>query len=113
MIDGLIAGKLLGTPERRIDKNAKQFVVAKVIAAAGEGEGEGVIVNVIAFDATTGQTLLDLQDGDSLALTGALTPRVWTDKQGAVRPSLDLVAHRILSARDVQLERKYPSGEAK
>ena len=86
-------------------------VVAKVIAAAGEGEG--IIVNVIAFDSSTGQTLLDLQDGDSLALTGALTPRVWTDKQGAVRPSLDLVAHRILSARDVQLERKYPSGEAK
>jgi single-stranded DNA-binding protein len=111
MIDGLIAGKLLGSPERRTDKNGKPFVVAKVIAAAGEGEG--IIVNVIAFDATTGQTLLDLQDGDSLALTGALTPRVWTDKQGAVRPSLDLVAHRILSARDVQLERKYPSGEAK
>ncbi len=104
MIDGLIAGKLLGSPERRVDKNAKPFVVAKVIATAGDGEG--IIVNVIAFDGGTGQTLLELRDGDSLSLTGALTPRVWTDKQGSARPSLDLVAHRVLSARDVQLERK-------
>jgi hypothetical protein len=111
MIDGLIAGKLLGAPEQRTDKNAKPFVVAKVLAQAGDGES--IIVNVIAFDAGTGQTLLELQDGDSLALTGALTPRVWTDKQGSVRPSLDLVAHRILSARDVQLEPKFPSGEVK
>ena len=48
MIDGLIAGKLLGSPERRTDKNGKPFVVAKVIAAAGEGDG--IIVNVISFD---------------------------------------------------------------
>lgn len=111
MIDGLITGKLLGSPERRTDKNAKSFVVAKVLATAGDGEN--TIVNVIAFDGDTGQTLLDLQDGDSLALTGALTPRVWTDKQGSVRPSLDLVAHRVLSTRDVQLERKSAPGEFK
>lgn len=111
MIDGLIAGKLMGSPDRRMDKNAKPFVVAKVLASAGDGES--IIVNVIAFDAGTGQTLLELEDGDSLALTGALTPRVWTDKQGSARPSLDVVAHRVLSANDVQLDRKSVSGEFK
>lgn len=111
MIDGLIAGKLMGSPEQRTGKNAKPFVVAKVLASAGDGES--IIVNVIAFDAGTGQTLLELQDGDCLALTGALTPRVWTDKQGSVRPSLDLVAHRVLSANGVQLDRKSVPGEFK
>ncbi len=100
MIDALIAGKLLGSPEQRIDKNEKAFVVAKVLATAVDGDS--IIVNVIAFDTGTGQSLLELQDGDSLALSGALTPRVWTDKQGSVRPSLDLVAHRVLSAHNSQ-----------
>ncbi|MDO8263688.1 MAG: hypothetical protein Q7T21_10750 [Gallionella sp.] len=34
MIDGLITGKVLGDPERRMDKGGKPFVVAKVRAQA-------------------------------------------------------------------------------
>ena len=59
----------------------------------------------------TSQTLLALYDRDALAVAGALTPRVWTDKQGSVRPSLDLVAHRVLSAKDGERERKFGSEE--
>ena len=32
--------------------------------------------------------LLALADGDALSLAGALTPKVWTDKQGVVRKVL-------------------------
>ncbi|AVO40106.1 single-stranded DNA-binding protein [Simplicispira suum] len=96
MIDGLVAGRLHSAPGERIDKGGNGFVVAKVLAAASEGEN--LIVNVIAFDKEVCNALLALRDGDSLALAGSLTPRVWTDKQGNTRPSLDMVANGVLTA---------------
>jgi len=96
MIDGLIAGKLLGDPEQRVGKGESRYVVAKVRAQAGDGEN--LIVNVIAFEIACCRDLLALRDGDSVAVSGSLTPKAWTDKQGNVKPALDLVAQRVLSA---------------
>ncbi len=106
MIDGLVAGRLYGAAERRLDKANKPFVVCKVRAASADGEM--LFVNVIAFDEGTAALLLALADGESVALSGSLTPRVWTDKQGNTRPSLDMVAHRVLTARDVPHRRGVP-----
>ena len=103
MIDALISGKLYGQPAERIDKAGKPYVVAKVRAVAGDGET--LFVNVIAFDASTCSTLLSLTDGDSAALTGSITPRVWTDKEGNHRPSLDMVATQLLTAYHVKQKR--------
>jgi single-stranded DNA-binding protein len=103
MIEALIAGRLHSLAEERTGKNGNPFVVAKVLAA--NTDGENLIVNVIAFEAATCKALLQLQEGDALALTGSLTPRVWTDKQGATRPSLDMVAYKSLSLHDVQHKR--------
>ena len=80
MIDGLIGGKLYGQPTQRISKTGKPFAIAKVRAAAGDGES--LFVNVIAFDDAPVAALLGLGDGDSVALSGSLTPKVWTDKEG-------------------------------
>lgn len=98
MIDGLIAGRLMGDASRRVDKAGRTFIVARVLAR--NKTDEEFIVNVIAFDETPCATLLALADGDALSLAGALTPKVWTDKQGVARPSLDLVAHRVLGVCD-------------
>lgn len=95
MIDGLVAGRLYGDSERRIDKAGKPFTVAKVRAATADAET--LFVNVIAFDADVCAAIGGLRDGDSLALTGSITPRVWSDKQGNTRPALDMVAHRVLA----------------
>lgn len=94
MIDGLVAGRLYGEIEQRADKAGKAFVLAKVRASTADGEM--LFVNVIAFDAGVCASLGALQDGDSVALSGSLTPRVWTDKQGNTRPALDMVAHRVV-----------------
>lgn len=101
MIDGLVSGRLVGRAELRDGKNATQFAVAKVRATAGDGES--VVVNVIAFAPQACSALLALDDGDTVALAGGLTPKVWSDKQGATRPALDMVAARVLTA--------YPVGE--
>lgn len=103
MIDGLIAGKLHGAPEPRRDKADKPFAVAKVLAH--NSDGEGFIVNVIAFDAQVCATLLAMDEGDAVALAGHLTPIVWTDKHEQARPALDMVAQQVLTA--YQLTRKH------
>ena len=95
MIEALIAGHLMGDASRRIDKTGREFVVARVLAR--NRADEEFIVNVIAFDEAPCAALLALADGDALSLAGALTPKVWTDKQGIARPSLDLVATRVLT----------------
>ena len=98
MIDALVAGRLMGDASRRVDKVGRGFVVARVLAR--NRADEEFIVNVIAFDDAPCAALLALADGDALSLAGALTPKVWTDKQGVARPSLDLVAARVVTARD-------------
>ena len=96
MIDGLIAGRLIGDPEQRKGKGERSFVVARVRSQTSEGEH--LIVNLIAFDDAPCSVLLTLRDGDSVAAAGSLNPKVWTDKQGKTKPALDLVAHRVVSA---------------
>jgi hypothetical protein len=98
MIDGLIAGRLMGDASRRVDKAGRTYLVARVLAR--NKADEEFIVNVIAFDEAPCAALLALRDGQALALSGALTPKVWTDKQGIARPSLDLVAVQVMTAQD-------------
>ncbi len=109
MIDGLIAGKLYGQPAERMGKSGKPFAVAKVRCAAGDGES--LFINVICFDAAPCTALLALNEGDSIALAGTLTPKVWTDKQGIARPSMDMVAHAVLTAYHVTKKRRAAQGE--
>ena len=104
MIDGLIGGKLHGKPAQRKSNKGKVFVVAKVRAAVGDGEN--LFVNVITFSDSVGKVLLALDDGDSVSLSGALTPKVWTPPNGEPRPVLDMVAHAATTAYHVNRKRQ-------
>lgn len=103
MIDGLISGKLFGKPAQRTSKAGKPFAIAKVRAAGGDGES--LFGNVIAFDPAPCAALLALDDGDSAALSGTLTPKVWIDREGQARPSLDMVAAQVLTPYHVKRKR--------
>lgn len=104
MIDGLVSGRLYGEAQIGTGQNGKRFVTCKVRATAGDGET--LFVNVIAFNDDVQTALLALEDADSVSLSGALTPKVWTDKNGLVKPALDMVAHGLLTAYHVQHKRK-------
>ena len=103
MIDGLIAGKLYGQPQKRKDQHGKTFAVGKLRAAAGNGES--VFVSWIAFGDAALQ-LLELGDGDSVAMAGSLTPKAWTDKEGQARPALDMQVQQVLSTYHLQKKRR-------
>jgi len=108
MIEGLVSGTLMGLAEERQGKNDSAFVLAKLKATAGDGES--LIVNVIAFAAEARAALLALDEGDTLAVSGTLTPKVWTDKQGNTRPALDLVASQVLTVYHVDRKRATLGG---
>ena len=96
MIQALIAGTLLAKPEVREGKNGSSFTLSKLRTVAGDGES--LIVNAIAFSPQASASLLALEDGDAVAVAGALTPKVWLDKQGNARPALDMIVSRVLVA---------------
>ena len=104
MIDGLIGGKLHGAPVERTGQSGKRFVTAKVRTPANDGEA--VFVNVITFSESVGNTLLALDDGDSVSLAGVMTPKAWNDKTGEARPALDMVAQAVLTAYHVARKRQ-------
>lgn len=99
-----MSGKLHGRPEQRTGKTGKPFVVAKLRAAVGGDEV--VFVNVVAFDAGAQAALLALEAGDAVSLAGTLKPGAWTDKTGAARPSLDMVAAQVLTAYGLKRKRE-------
>jgi hypothetical protein len=94
MIDALIAGRLFGNAEQRTGHADSHYVTCKVKVMTDNGDT--LICNVISFNEKVGASLLHCEDGESISLSGALTPKVWTDKQGNARPALDLVAHAVL-----------------
>lgn len=83
MIDGLIAGKLYGTPRSRTRQSRKAFLTATVRAAASDGES--LLVNVIAFSQTAQDGLLALGVGDSVTLARTVTPKGGADKCGKAK----------------------------
>ena len=47
-----------------------------------------------------------VSEGDSVAMAGELKVSTYTDKDGAAKPSLDLIAHAVLTEYHVARKRK-------
>lgn len=103
MIDALILGKLYGSAKQGKSKNDSPYTTAKVRASSG---ADTLFVNVIAFADDVRQPLLALSDGDSVALTGSLTPKVWVDREGTARPALDMVATQVMTLYRLKKKRE-------
>lgn len=104
-IDALIQGTLHRAPQARASHNGKRFATASVRTATRDGTA--IFVSVIAFSESAVTALLALEDGDAVAVAGELTPKVYTPRDGGEpRPSLDLLAHRVLTEYHVARKRK-------
>ncbi len=104
MIDALISGKLAATPKPGTSRNGNPFATARVWVTMGSDAR--LSVSVIAFDEATVTGLLALDAGDSVALAGEFTPKVWTDNEGDARASADMKAHALLTPYHVSRKRK-------
>lgn len=105
MIDALISGRLHRAPKQHRAQGGQLYTTATVRASTRDGDA--IFVSAIAFEAEPANTLLSLAEGDSVALAGELTPKVWTPKAGGEpRPSLDLLVHQVLTEYHVARKRK-------
>ncbi len=102
MIDGLVSGRIFGKPENRTGRKESRYVAARIIVTT---EQQKITAHVIAFDEQAQLALLALDDGDAVCVAGTLTPKLHEDKNGTIKPALDVVAHAVLSAYDVQHKR--------
>ncbi|RTZ47846.1 single-stranded DNA-binding protein [Candidimonas sp. SYP-B2681] len=109
MIDALTAGRLYGAAKQGTGKTGETYTTAKVKVAAGNGDT--LLCNVIAFDEKVQEQLLALDDGDSVAMSGSLTPKVYQDKTGDTRPTIDLVCHAVMTPYHVQRKRQAMLGQ--
>lgn len=103
MIEALISGKLHGQPQRRTSKAGNPFTTAKVRVLTGE---DSTFCNVICFEPDTQAGLLALGAGESVALAGSLKVATWTDREGVTKPSLDLVASKLLTIYSITKKRR-------
>lgn len=104
MIDALIAGNLFGDPKQGVGKNGSAYTTVAVRAA--DGNGDQLICNVIAFRESAMDALNALREGDSVALSGTLSPKVYQTREGEYRPGLDVVCHAVLTPYDINRKRE-------
>lgn len=109
MIDALIAGRLAADPKAGTSRNGDPYVTARVLITTADEDR--LSVSVIGFSASLVDGLLTMEVGDTVALAGELTPKVWTDKEGNPRPSADMKAHALLTPYHVTRRRKAAQGD--
>lgn len=103
MIDGLVSGRIFGKPENRTGRKESRYVAARIIVTT---EQQKITAHVIAFDEHAQRALLALDDGDAVCVAGTLTPKLHEDKNGTIKPALDVIAHAVLSAYHVRHKRQ-------
>jgi single-stranded DNA-binding protein len=109
MIDALIGGRIHGKPAERTASNGHRYAIAKLRVVTHAGDA--FFVNCIAWRDRAIEGLLAADDGDSLALTGELSPKIWADTNGQPRIVLDLTVHGVLSPYQVRRKRRAVAGE--
>ncbi|WP_101102489.1 single-stranded DNA-binding protein [Macromonas bipunctata] len=109
MIDGLIRGKLIKAPESRATKAGRPYATAR-LRVPTSNPAETLFASVVAFGPEAVAALLALGEGDAVSVAGSLKVGTWTDKEGNARPSLDLVADRVLSVYAIRKQRAAAGG---
>lgn len=94
MISAIIHATIVGKPEQLNTKHGKPYARAKLRTIH---ENMGDFVSAVCFDENLYQTLLALNDGDSVALSGKLTAKAYVDKTVTPRVSFDMVVYSIMT----------------
>lgn len=96
MIRVMISGTLHADPQARTSQNGNTYAVAKV--RADDKNGLWVWVSAIAFGHES-ERLLQLKAGDAVSIAGPAEIGAWLDKEGNAKPSVSLVAEKLICLR--------------
>ena len=104
MLDALLSGRLIGTPQKRLAKSGQPFAGARVRVSMHDGAV--IVVSVTAFEPEPMAALLVMSEGAAVSIAGPLTLGTWTDNEGLQRPSAALIAMHVLTTYSVNKKRK-------
>jgi single-stranded DNA-binding protein len=91
----IINGAIFRSPEQKISKSGKPFVVATIRAKDGE---TAQWWKVLTFSESAQAELLRLSDGDAVSAQGALRVETY-ERDGATKVSLTVMADQVLALR--------------
>jgi single-stranded DNA-binding protein len=104
MIAILAAGSLIKKPIPRNGRESqREFVTAQIKAA---GDGDHFLVSLIAFDKKVCASLLALDAGDQVSITGQGKPTTWTNKEGEQCVGLSVVVQQLMTQYRLREKRK-------
>lgn len=95
MIRALVTGELQADPQQRTAKNGNPFGLARL--SVPKGDQGRIFCSLIVFESEAVKRLMQLKSGASVAAAGTLKVGTWEAKDGAIKPSLDMVADEIAS----------------
>lgn len=107
MIRALISGELFADPIERTTAAGKPFATARL--SVPQAEGDRLFASLVTFEADAVARLLQLKKGASVSAAGTLKVATWQARDGATKPSLDLVADEIASTTPRPRKPKAPS----
>lgn len=110
MLDVLLSGKLRGAPDLRSSRNNNPFATFRLNVPTGK-DGGYVQASCITFSQTAIDVLINLTEGDSVAVSGEAALKTWEGKHG-MQAGLDVTVHNAMSAYMVKKKRGTPSEAA-
>jgi single-strand DNA-binding protein len=104
MIEALISGKLIKTPEIRTGKTGNHYT--QFLLSVSVGEEQPIVVSGIAFS-DVAERIAKLGKGDAVSITGSIKPTEWSDKTtGEIKHGLSITVSEVLTPYDVTKRRK-------
>lgn len=91
-LHAFVAGELLRDPERKTSSNGNAYTSGLLKVDAD------TVVSVTAFDAGIADRLAALRKGSALAVSGRLSARPYSDKDGTLRAGLGVVVSELMTA---------------
>ncbi len=99
MIDALISGKLIQTPQLKTGKSGNPYT--NFLLSVHIGEEKPVVISGIGF-AEIAEKIAKMGKGDALAVTGSLKPSQWEDKNsGETKHGLSITVSNSLSVYEI------------
>jgi single-stranded DNA-binding protein len=110
MFDVLLSGKLRGAPDLRSSRNNNPFATFRLNVPTGK-DGGYVQASCITFSQTAIDVMVNLTEGDSVAVTGEAALKTWEGKHGT-QVGLDVTVHNAMSTYMVKKKRGTTSETA-
>lgn len=108
MLNILASGTLIADPTQRTTAAGKPFATASLRVPCEDSDA--MMVSVITFAAEAVAALLALAKGDSCAIAGRAKLNSW-EKDGEQKHGLSVVAERVMTAYQLDKQRKRASAE--